>query len=370
MELESLFSIDLPDVEVDMAVENALQAQAPVCLSISGGKDSTCMVHAVMHFLRTKGWNNPVSLWHADLGEDIEWRDSIRQCRLLAEQYDLKLHIVRANQGSMVTGWHDRWMRNCTRYQNFELRTMIKPWSGPGLFRFCTSGWKTIPIGRGIKQVYGKVPVLNVTGIRREESVSRASTPTSKATEAGKFPKDSITWNPIAAWNEGHVWNCINNHANPIHEAYLAGSSRVSCTFCVLARIEDLKISAGFEGHAATYRTLVRLENDSAFSFQSSRWLGEVAPELLPDNLLTGHKFAVVRAGRRRALEDELPDFNFQRGVPDRMLTFDEAKQIAKIRQEVFRLYPGLQPAYTHADDILKSVESRLSQQNKKGGVQ
>jgi len=359
--LKHLFDIYTgPEVETNAQVIGMLNAGTPVCLSISGGKDSTAMVHAVMQFLETHKYQNRVMLWHADLGDNMEWNASIAQCRKLADYYGLPLKVVKANQGTMLDGWQQRWERSIKRYQQLEIRTLIKPWSGPGLARFCTSGWKTTPLGRGARIEFDKAPVLNVVGIRREESVGRAKTPTSKDGDQNKFPKGTVDWFPIAAWKLNDVWSCINSKSIDVHEAYLAGCSRVSCRFCVLANANDLQISARFDGHGASYRQVVDLECKSAFSFQAGKWLADVAPEKLVAVQKISLRWAKVRANDRRLLESELPDFSFTRCVPDRMLNDQEIMKLAEIRTAVFRLYPSIKPAYTNPTQIKQKLESLL----------
>ena len=68
----------------------------------------------------------------------------------------------------------------------------------------------------------------------------------------------------------------------PLHEAYTVyGSSRVSCCFCILGSLGDLMAAARCGANHEVYRALVRLETMSTFAFQSTRWLGDVAPHLL-----------------------------------------------------------------------------------------
>jgi len=360
--LKYLFDIYAgPDIEVSEQVLAMLNAGAPICLSVSGGKDSSAMVHAVMHFLAVNGYGNQVMLWHADLGENMEWRDSIDQCRKIADYYNLPLKIVKANQGTMLDGWQQRWQRSVKRYRQLEIRTLIKPWSGPGLARFCTSGWKTTPLGRGVRNEFDRAPVLNVVGIRREESVARAGTPISKDGDVRKFPKGTVDWFPIAAWKLADVWSCLNSMSINIHEAYRAGCSRVSCRFCVLANANDLEISARFQGHESSYRQVVDLECESAFSFQSNKWLADVAPEKLSATQRVNLRMAKLVAEGRRALEKGLPVFSFTRGVPDRMLTDQEIEVLAKIRTSIFHLYPAIEPDYINPIQIKRKLQEAFS---------
>lgn len=91
-----------------------------------------------------------------------------------------------------------------------------------------------------------------------------------------------LTWNPLIHWPRSDVLDYIRSRGDILHAAYrIYGSSRVSCAFCVLASQADLLSATRCDDNAAIYREIVELEIRSTFSFQSKRWLGDVAPGLL-----------------------------------------------------------------------------------------
>lgn len=91
----------------------------------------------------------------------------------------------------------------------------------------------------------------------------------------------------------------------PVHEAYTRlGMSRVSCRFCIMSKHADL-IAAAEESHDL-YRRMVALESASTFAFQGSRWLGDIAPDLLSEPERAAFERAKGKAARRVALEKSL----------------------------------------------------------------
>ena len=91
-----------------------------------------------------------------------------------------------------------------------------------------------------------------------------------------------LTWNPLIHWTHADVLDYVRSRGDVLHAAYrIFGSSRVSCAFCVLSSQADLQAAASCADNAAIYRELVELEIRSTFPFQSNRWLGDVASDLL-----------------------------------------------------------------------------------------
>lgn len=85
------------------------------------------------------------------------------------------------------------------------------------------------------------------------------------------------------------------------------------------------------------YVRLVRLEAMSTFGFQGEkRWLADVRPDILPDDLRGEIADAKVRAAARKAAEARLgKEILFQNGWPTRMLTDAEADLLAEVRTEI-----------------------------------
>lgn len=122
--------------------------------------------------------------------------------------------------------------------------------------------------------------IVNVVGIRREESPGRAKAPISKphvVSGATKYGTAGLTWHPLLEWTKRDVLDLHNTARFPLHEAYTRyGSSRVSCAYCILSSKADLLAAATCISNHDLYRAMVQLEIASAFSFQDSAWLGDM----------------------------------------------------------------------------------------------
>jgi hypothetical protein len=116
--------------------------------------------------------------------------------------------------------------------------------------------------------------------------------------------------------------------------------SRVSCRWCIMSSLADMIAAAKQpEGHSL-YRRMVRLEINSGFAFQGSRWLGDIASGLLSAEMQRELVEAKEKAARRIAIEKQITkDMLYVSGWPLRMLTDDEAGILASARQQVSHLY-------------------------------
>ena len=226
---------------------------------------------------------------------------SIAVCEALAWRLATPLIVVRRQRGDRLARWQQRWRDNLVRYRDLECVKLILPWSTPGM-RFCTSERKTSIICRELTRRFSPQPVINVVGIRRQESAYRALKPVAKPNPAlGPKLNPGLDWNPIIDWQETDVWRAHREGHLPVHEAYrVYGSSRVSCVFGIMSSASDLLPASDCAASVPLYREMVSLEATSTFSFQADRWLADVRPDLLPDALKKGITQA-KQIGRLRA---------------------------------------------------------------------
>jgi 3'-phosphoadenosine 5'-phosphosulfate sulfotransferase (PAPS reductase)/FAD synthetase len=240
-----------------------------------------------------------------------------------------------------------------------ETVAVVLPWSTPAM-RFCQSETKVDPITSFIKKRYGKRPILNVTGVRGEESASRAKQPT--CSPVAKLPPGSLAWRPIHHWTLQDVWDEIAASGIEAHEAYLKyGSGRVSCRWCILASEADLRASLlDPEGHPV-YRRMCNLELGSAFAFQGSRWLSSLAPELVENN--GPHRLMAAKMMAESRTEAQAwipPHLAFTKGWPHCVPTREEADQLAAMREHICYLY-GWESPYLRASSILSRYEELMA---------
>ncbi len=132
-------------------ITDLLATGAPVALSVSGGKDSGAMALATSAYLDELGHQGPRLLIHADLGR-VEWRESLPMCQRLADRLD------------------------CERYANLATVRLILPWSTASML-FCRSELKAAIICRELVQRFPGRTTISGTGIRWQESTTRAKAP-------------------------------------------------------------------------------------------------------------------------------------------------------------------------------------------------
>jgi 3'-phosphoadenosine 5'-phosphosulfate sulfotransferase (PAPS reductase)/FAD synthetase len=175
---------------------------------------------------------------------------------------------------------------------------IILPWSTPSM-RFCTSELKIDQITRELCRRFPGQRIVNVTGIRAQESTERA-----KAAVSSDQPKltsithktTGVNWNAILHWSLADVWACLDANNFTRHEAYTKfGASRVSCVWCILATADDHHAGARDErnhelggGWSAWKRP--------ARSASRARWLGDTLATSSPTS--NAPPFRWPRTGR------------------------------------------------------------------------
>ena len=335
-------------------VESALgRADCAAALSVSGGKDSQALAYRVFEHLDQIGFAGPRVLVHSDLGR-VEWRDSMPVCERVALRLGAELIVVRRQAGDMMDRWLSRWQGNVHRYRALSCVKLILPWS-TAQSRFCTSELKAAPIASALRKRFPTGTLVTAIGLRRDESRARALAPiwrpdnrTTRVRGAG------LAWHPLSAWSRQEVIDYIRLRGDVLHEAYrIYGSTRVSCSFCILASEHDLRAATRCEANAAIYREMVELEISSTFAFQANRWLGDMAPALLDVSTWARLQEAKERAAERSAAEGLLPDrLLFVKGWPTVMPSAEEAGLIAHVRRRVAAAV-GLEVDCTDAASVL-----------------
>lgn len=323
-------------VALNTQIEDLISHQCVVAIGVSGGKDSDACALAVIRHLDSVGHTGPRVLIHSDLGS-IEWKDSLPSCERLAESLGIELMVVKRNAGDMMARWKGRWSNNVKRYSVLSCVKLILPWSTPSM-RFCTSELKTAVITSALRKRFPSEAILNVVGVRRQESANRAKMPVS-ATMAKLERKNAVgvSWNAIIEWQLQDVLQEISDAGLRLHEAYTTyGTSRVSCVMCIMSSEQDLIAAANCADNEAVYRELVDLEATSGFGFQGNRWLADVAPHLLDASLKARVQRAKEGAALRVQIEAEIPAYLlYVKGWPVSLPTPAQAELLASVRQRV-----------------------------------
>ncbi len=337
-----LFAAGFASLAIDDQVRTAIEAGAPVAYSVSGGKDSVSIAYATDRMLDRMGHprDRRIAI-HADLGR-VEWQSTPATVEATAAAIGVPLVVVRRKAGDLITRWERRFELGLERYAGLETYHLTAPWSSAAN-RFCTAEMKTQVILPQLLRHWPATEVVSVVGIRREESLRRRLAPISKR-EGKPWVRANggciITWHPGVDIREDEVYTYIARERLPLAEAYPLGSTRYGCNFCVLASANDIGVAARAPGNLGAMLHLVDMEATSTFSFQPERWLGDVAPDLLPASLAADFARGKILGGQRRALEASLPaDLRYVKGWPQRIPSLQEAAVILDVRTRILAMH-------------------------------
>lgn len=348
-------------------IDGLLNRNAVVAIGVSGGKDSVAVALAVGRHLDDIGHTGPRLLVHSDLGR-VEWQDSLPACERLAARMGWELVVVARNAGDMLARWEGRWKANLRRYAELSCVKLILPWSTPSM-RFCTSELKTAVITSALRKRFPGQDIVNVTGIRRQESDNRAKMPVA-APMTALTRKNCVgySWNAIIEWTIEEVLQEIADAGLALHEAYTTyGVSRVSCAFCIMSSLVDLVAASTCEANQPLFVSMVELEAASGFGFQGNRWLADVAPHLLSADLRARIEQAKSGAQARVALEKLLPKhLHYTKGWPTSLPSAEEAELIARVRRGVAQAV-GIEVQFTTGAEVLARYAKLLEQKALKG---
>ena len=359
----------MPPILTTPEIDAAIAAGAVVAIGVSGGKDSTTAVAAVMESLDARGHPRDRRLLiHSDLGE-IEWRQSAEICAQVARQFSLELVTVRRAAGGLLERWESRWSSMSASYLDLKRVTLTMPFSSAAL-RFCTSELKASVLAAYLKSRFAGQTILSVSGIRREESPKRALAPVAKLNErlrgvtAGTVGWD---WNPILDFKLTDVWAVHAAKNLPVHEAYNKfGCSRVSCSFCILQSTADQSASFANPEHRAAWRRIAELELVSGFSFQSNRWLADLGAATEGGDFQRRLHHAKELSLSRARLEKEIPRrLLYVKGWPTFVPEADDCGLLANVRTSVCALYGWTSPFLT-ADAVRARYAELFAQRNER----
>ena len=126
------------------------------------------------------------------------------------------------------------------------------------VMRFCTENLKVKPALDFYNTFQDKgIDFINIVGIRRDESKSRAGT------ESFNISRDGIkTLYPIVYWNTQRVFDYHKEHSIDVNPLYKKGFTRVGCYPCIYARKHEIMMMED------KYRKrLQKLEKDMGTTF-------------------------------------------------------------------------------------------------------
>jgi 3'-phosphoadenosine 5'-phosphosulfate sulfotransferase (PAPS reductase)/FAD synthetase len=208
-----------------------------ILVNSSAGKDSMASLDLIATEAAEQGVLDRVVVGHAGLGR-AEWKGALELARKQAERYDLAFFAVTARGADLL--------------ERVDRRGM---WPS-AMQRWCTSDLKRGPLRRLMTKLVAdhreragevRVRLLNVMGLRAQESPARARKPSSQIDESASNGRREVTnFLPLHRWTEDDVWSRIGASpiADLVHPAYAAGMPRLSCCFCVLASKSALVTAA------------------------------------------------------------------------------------------------------------------------------
>lgn len=204
-----------------------------IVVNSSSGKDSQTTLRWILTLAKAESY--PVSqivCAHADLGA-MEWPGTVDLARQQAEHYGVRFWKMSRPQGDLLTHILSRgkWPSSTARY--------------------CTSDHKRGQIRKLFTEVTAslaldrKVRILNVMGMRAQESPARAKLqPLVHDAAASNSKRHIDRWLPIHALTLNDVWSDIRASGVPYHKAYELGMPRLSCVFCIFSPPPALMIAA------------------------------------------------------------------------------------------------------------------------------
>jgi 3'-phosphoadenosine 5'-phosphosulfate sulfotransferase (PAPS reductase)/FAD synthetase len=241
-----------------------LTAYDLILLNTSGGKDSSVMAWNVTKMAEAQGVKDRLVLGHATFRE--EWDGTVEIVRQQAAQLGLPFHVVTRGEGLL----------------DYVRRRKMWPSS---MARYCTSDFKRAPIDKLITKLAPglerRLKVLNVMGLRAEESPARAQKVGFKVNDRRTNGRRHVDdWLPILSMKIWEVWETIKANAIPQHVAYSLGMPRLSCRFCIFAPKAALVLAGKQEENKELLREYVAVEKEIGHSFRKDFKIAEVLAEV------------------------------------------------------------------------------------------
>jgi len=283
------------NLTIPAVIQAAIDRGAAVAISVSAGKDSQAMEQALAWLRERHQWPGPFFAIHADIGPEFDWAWTVQLCRRNAKALGHPLHVVHRDNGDTLLH---------TIQKRVAVTAGTKPPFPSAACRFCTRSAKTDPINKFLRRA-GDL-VINVMGLRAEESRNRAKLPQvtirkeisaerlknllpEEALAAWRPGKErlALDWNPILGWTFGQVLQACGASLTemesrralfqlgcydmaftgwPASPTYILGLDRHSCAICCMSARREIPIAGRFRPDLV--RAIAEMEQASGFSWQ------------------------------------------------------------------------------------------------------
>ena len=197
-------------------------------VSMSGGKDSTATALWCMKYLRSKG---KVLFYTTDTG----WEHDLTYKYIKYLEDEMKINIE---------------VRRSDAYEGFEDMCIKRKFIPSRVNRICTRELKVFPSQKYLKELQRQCyDVINITGVRRDESAARAGENQWKfnfymkktlTKIMYKIKEGVITYQPIVYWNTQMVFDYHKKYGLDVNPLYKLGYSRVGCYPCIMAKVSEI----------------------------------------------------------------------------------------------------------------------------------
>ncbi|MDA3787523.1 MAG: phosphoadenosine phosphosulfate reductase family protein [Desulfobacula sp.] len=202
-------------------------------VSFSGGKDSTVTSHLVMNALGRS------DVLHIFADTTIEFPDTYVYLKEFQQQHPLTPFI-----------------QSRSKLDFFQTAEAIGPPSR--ILRWCCSTHKTNPLSKLIDSMSPDQGVLTFDGVRRAESLRRASY--SRISDKHKIARE-ILGSPILYWTDFDVWLYLLYHQLFFNHAYRKGFRRVGCLYCPFNSSWSQKmVKYRYNGKGEKWQTFLTLQ--------------------------------------------------------------------------------------------------------------
>lgn len=236
-------------------------------INMSGGKDSSWMLAELCR----KYPNAKKYVVYADTGfEHVKPVSAEEWSRQIAARFGLPLYVVRN--------------KNKTYLQMVERRKMFPS----PQYRQCTSDLKRDPINTWIRQsikngLISERFVVNCTGIRADESVSRSKQkPLSRNRRLSTAGRRVWNWMPIFRATLAEVLEGLRDREIPLHPVYVYAGGylrRFSCRVCIFSTDADLHAIRANDPEA--FDLVASLEQRIGYTMRPGKSLVQIVSEPL-----------------------------------------------------------------------------------------